>query len=210
MAKKKDDTAVSYLENLVKSNKYLSLTNKILLATNVLFIVLALLVFAFKKNQLIVVDSTGRPHITYSKEDDVQAAEIQHFLTTALTAMFEVAYTDFLEVETMKKKKQRMSVYFNKKNYVKIMDSYMASDFVKSVAANKLITKLKFPFAFDVSIGQDKKITATGFVTITTFAGEQGVSAGDKKYEITLYRGSRTVYNPYGLYINSITERSQS
>lgn len=205
--KKKRDS-LSYIESVIKANNMLVLINRALIAVSILSLIVTITVLFTKKTQLVVLDPTGRPYLTTTVHDKLTRPEVQRFVQDALTNILEVSYTEFLTKESVAVRQARIGRFFKKEIYERFWEDYLKSDFIRSIIANKIITRIVFTGAFDVRRDPEKKetITAVGKVTVTSLSTTSEASS-DKIYEIHIQQGPRTQYNPYGLYITTVTER---
>jgi hypothetical protein len=77
---------------------------------------------------------------------------------------------------------------------------------VQSIVRGKYVTKVGTISAFDVKRVKDKYI-AYGTVVVTAFAEGSKGAVQEKKVQIVVVKGTRTMDNLYGLYVIAFVER---
>lgn len=204
------DEVGSYIEHLVKTNKrsfLLLIFNSII--TLILAIICVYFIF-FKEERVVLLSPEGKPDIANTVSDRVFAHEVQTFISVVSASIFERSYIDYMSKENLEKVYRDIENYFVSAIFVSYWNSYIKSQFVKSVIDNKLIVKVKVSSPFDLKYNREtKEILGVGVVELLNFTPDPNVAptVSSKVMEIRIKKGVRTLRNPFGLYVISFTER---
>lgn len=207
--KKTSDEVGSFIEHIVRNNKrafrllYLSSIISIVL----LFICLYFLFF--KKDRVVLLSPEGKPDIVNSISDRVFANEAQSFIGVVTGLVFERSYVDFMNQNNTVKVYKTMEPFFSPEIYRSFWESYIKSQFIKSVVDGKLIVKVKVSSPFDLKVTPKGEVFGIGTVELLNFTPDTAVAPtlARKIVEIRFFKGTRTLQNPYGFYVISLTER---
>ena len=198
--------------------KGLKLTSRALLiipvATVILSIIITIasivIVVAGKgKDKIVFMDSAGRPSlIGVDDPDRIQWPELEVFCKDAVRDILGWTYVEVMSQGDFADHMGRVSRRFDPASFKAFYEPYR-DNYLKSLSDQKLIVTAEWNSLKDSKVsGREAVILASVRLNAVRVVGED-VSSEDlkmKTYEIKLYKGVRSVENPFGLYIVRFSE----
>lgn len=204
------DEVGSYIEHLVKTNKRAFLL-LILNSSITLILAVVCVYFIFLRDErVILLSPEGKPDIANTVSDRIFVHEVQTFISVVSASIFERSYIDYVNRDNLEKVYRDIENYFSPTIFRSYWNSYLKSQFVRSVIDNKLVVKVKVSSPFDLRYNKEtKEIIGAGVVELLNFTPDPNVTptVSSKVMEIKIIKGARTLRNPFGLYVISFTER---
>ncbi len=202
--------------------KGLKLTSRALLiipvATVILSIVIAIasivIVAAGKgKDKIVFMDSAGRPSlIGVDDPDRIQWPELEVFCREAVRDILGWTYVEVRSQDDFTDHMGRVSRRFDPASFKAFYEPYR-DNYLKSLSDQKLIVVAEWNNLRDSKVsGREAVVLASVRLNAVRVVGEEASSEDlkMKTYEIKLYKGVRSVENPFGLYIVRFSEPAGS
>jgi hypothetical protein len=196
----------------------LKLTSKALLfipAATVVFSVIVVIasiviVLAGKgKDKIVFMDSTGRPSLVRADDPDrIYWPELEIFCRDAVRDILNWTYVEVRSQTDFAGRMGRVSKRFDPGSFKAFYEPYR-DNYLKSLSDQKLIVTAEWNTLKDSKIrGREAVVLATVRLNAVRVVGEEASSEDlkIKTYEIKLYKGVRSVENPFGLYIVRFSE----
>jgi hypothetical protein len=196
----------------------LKLTSRALLVIPVATIVLSIIMVAASivivvagkgKDKIVFMDSTGRPSlIRVDDPDRIHWPELEIFCRDAIRDILGWTYVEVRSQGDLTNRISRLSKRFDPASFKAFYEPYR-DNYLKSLSDQKLIVTAEWNALKDSKIrGREAVVLATVRLNAVRVVGEE--AAGEdlkvKTYEIKLYKGARSVENPFGLYIVRFSE----
>lgn len=198
--------------------KGLRLTSRALLiipaATVVLSIIIAIasivIVAAGKgKDKIVFMDSAGRPSlIGIDDPDRIHWPELEVFCKDAVRDILGWTYVEVKSQSDYANRMDRLSKRFDPASFKAFYEPYR-DNYLKSLSDQKLIVIAEWNTLKDSKVnGREAVIIASVRLNAVRVVGGEASSEDlkMKTYEIKLYKGARSVENPFGLYIVRFSE----
>ncbi len=183
-------------------------------ATVVLSIIVAIasiaIVVAGKgKDKIVFMDSTGRPSlIRVDDPDRIYWPELEIFCRDAIRDILGWTYVEVKSQNDFAGRIGRVSKRFDPVSFKAFYEPYR-DNYLKSLSDQKLVVTAEWNALKDSKIhGREAVILASVRLNAVRVVGEEATSEDVKvkTYEIKLYKGVRSVENPFGLYIVRFSE----
>lgn len=196
----------------------LKLTSRALLVIPVATVVLSIImvvasiviVVAGKgKDKIVFMDSTGRPSlIRVDDPDRIHWPELEIFCRDAIRDILGWTYVEVRSQGDLTNRMNRVSKRFDPGSFKAFYEPYR-DNYLKSLSDQKLIVTAEWNALKDLRIrGREAVVLASVRLNAVRVVGEEAASEDlkVKTYEIKLYKGARSVENPFGLYIVRFSE----
>lgn len=163
------------------------------------------------KDKIVFLDTSGRPYlIRQDNPDRIYAPELEYYIRDVVPLVLE---WDFAEIKSEQATHEHLSKifpYFDAKFFNSFL-SPLQNIYLKSILEQRAIIKTHIDNVYIAKIKGKKSAVVVDVRVRTIKAGVQGAegeASSSKKYVIKVYKGGRSIANPYGLYITYFSEYS--
>lgn len=161
------------------------------------------------KDKIVFMDATGRPSlIRVDDPDKIYWPELEIFCKDAIKDILAWTYVEVKSKDDLAGRMARMSRHFDPASFRAFYEPYR-DNYLKSLADQKLVVTAEWHNLKDAKMnGKQAVILVAVRLNAVRVVGEEAASADikTKMYEIKLYKGVRSVENPFGLYIVRFSE----
>lgn len=161
------------------------------------------------KDKIVFMDSTGRPSlIRVDDPDRIYWPELEIFCRDAIRDILGWTYVEVKSPGDFAGRIGRVSKRFDPASFKAFYEPYR-DNYLKSLSDQKLVVTAEWNALKDSKIrGREAVILASVRLNAVRVVGEEAASEDlkVKTYEIKLYKGVRSVDNPFGLYIVRFSE----
>lgn len=163
---------------------------------------------AMRTDKVVLLDSTGHPQLLEHKDDQVFKSESLHFLRKVVEQTYTIDYGRIVNQPAWKDYLSNLQPFYKGEFFKTFIKGLSDSGFYQSVADGKLIVSPAVKGIRDITRQEDDKIIGIVDLETSTSSRDGTFTVSKKIYEVKLERGSRTVENPWGLYVYFLAERS--
>ncbi|OPY04714.1 MAG: hypothetical protein A4E61_00587 [Syntrophorhabdus sp. PtaB.Bin184] len=161
------------------------------------------------KDKIVFMDSTGRPSLVRVDDPDrIHWPELEIFCRDAIRDILCWTYVEVRSQGDLASRISRVSKRFDPVSFKAFYEPYR-DNYLKSLSDQKLIVTAEWNALKDSKIrGREAVVLASVRLNAVRVVGEEAASEDlkVKTYEIKLYKGARSVENPFGLYIVRFSE----
>ena len=161
------------------------------------------------KDKIVFMDPTGRPSlIRVDDPDRIYWPELEIFCKDAIKDILAWTYVEVKSKEDLAGRMARMSRHFDPAAFRAFYEPYK-DNYLKSLSDQKLVVTAEWHNLKDAKLhGKEAVVLVAVRLNAVRVVGEEAASADIKTkiYEIKLYKGVRSVENPFGLYIVRFSE----
>ncbi len=198
--------------------KGLKLTSRALLIIPVATIVLSIIIVIASivivvagkgKDKIVFMDVAGRPSLVRVDDpDSIHWPELEVFCKDTVRDILGWTYVEVKSPNDFASHMGRVSKRFDPASFKAFYEPYR-DNYLKSLLDQKLIVTAEWNALKDSKIhGREAVVLASVRLNAVRVVGEEASSEDLKwkTYEIKLYKGARSVENPFGLYIVRFSE----
>ena len=198
--------------------KGLKLTSRALLiiptatvALSIIMVIASIIIVVVGKgrDKIVFMDPTGRPSlIRVDDPDRIYWPELEIFCKDTIRDILGWTYVEVRSQNDFTNRMGRVSRRFDPVSFKAFYEPYR-DNYLKSLSDQKLIVTAEWNVLKDSRInGREAVILASVRLNAVRVVGEEASSEDLKlkTYEIKLYKGARSVENPFGLYIVRFSE----
>ncbi len=161
------------------------------------------------KDKIVFMDATGRPSlIRVDDPDSIYWPELEIFCKDAVKDILAWTYVEVKSKDDLANRMNRMSRRFDPASFKAFWEPYR-DNYLKSLADQKLVVTAEWNKLKDAKIhGKEALVLVAVRLNAVRVIGEDAANEDMKikLYEIRLFKGVRSVENPFGLYIVRFTE----
>ncbi len=196
----------------------LRLTSRVLLIIPVATVVLSVIMVVASivivvvgkgKDKIVFMDSTGRPSLVRVDDPEkIHWPELEIFCRDAIRDILGWTYVEVRSQGDFTNRINRVSKRFDPASFKAFYEPYR-DNYLKSLSDQKLIVTAEWNALKDSKVrGKEAVVLASVRLNAVRVVGEEAASEDlkVKTYEIKLYKGARSVENPFGLYIVRFSE----
>jgi hypothetical protein len=212
----KDDSEALVIEiGIFKGLKFSSTALIILpsamLVLSVIIVAASIVIVAVGKgkDKIVFMDATGRPSlIRVDDPDKIYWPELEIFCKDAIKDILAWTYVEVKSKDDLTGRMASMSRYFDPASFKAFYEPYR-DNYLKSLADQKLVVTAEWHNLKDAKMnGKQAIILVAVRLNAVRVVGDEAanVDIKTKVYEIKLYKGVRSVENPFGLYVVRFSE----
>ena len=161
------------------------------------------------KDKIVFMDATGRPSLVRVDDPDkIYWPELEIFCRDAIKDILAWTYVEVKSKDDLAGRMARMSRHFDPASFRAFYEPYR-DNYLKSLADQKLVVTAEWHNLKDAKMhGREAVVLITVRLNAVRVVGDEAANADirSKVYEIKLYKGARSVENPFGLYIVRFSE----
>jgi hypothetical protein len=161
------------------------------------------------KDKIVFMDATGRPSlIRVDDPDKIYWPELEIFCKDAIKDILAWTYVEVKSKDDLAGRMARMSRHFDPASFRVFYEPYR-DNYLKSLADQKLVVTAEWHNLKDAKMhGREAVVLIAVRLNAVRVVGDEAANADirTKVYEIKLYKGARSVENPFGLYIVRFSE----
>jgi hypothetical protein len=161
------------------------------------------------RDKIVFMDPTGRPSLVRVDDPDrIYWPELEIFCRDAIRDILAWTYVEVRSPGDLASRTHRVSKRFDPASFKAFYEPYR-DNYLKSLSDQKLIVTAEWNALRDSRIrGREAVVLASVRLNAVRVVGEEASSEDVKlkTYEIKLYKGARSVENPFGLYIVRFSE----
>lgn len=161
------------------------------------------------KDKIVFMDAAGRPSlIRVDDPDRIHWPELEIFCRDAIRDILGWTYVEVKSQGDFTSRIGRVSKRFDPASFKAFYEPYR-DNYLKSLSDQKVIVTAQWNALKDSKIhGREAVILVSVRLNAVRVVGEEASSEDlkMKTYEIKLYKGARSVENPFGLYIVRFSE----
>ena len=165
------------------------------------------------KDKVVFMDSSGRPSLVRVDDPDrIYWPELEVFCKDAIREILGWTYMEVKSQGDFSDRMNRVSRRFDPISFKAFYEPYR-DNYLKSLSDQKLVVTAEWNSLKDSKIkGREAIIRASIKLNAVRVVGEEAANEDVtyKTYEIKLYKGARSVDNPFGLYIVRFSEPAGS
>ena len=182
-----------------------------MLALSMLIVAASIVIVAVGKgkDKIVFMDATGRPSlIRVDDPDKIYWPELEIFCKDAIKDILAWTYVEVKSKDDLAGRMARMSRHFDPASFRAFYEPYR-DNYLKSLADQKLVVNAEWHNLKDAKMhGKEAVVLIAVRLNAVRVVGDEAANADirTKVYEIKLYKGARSVENPFGLYIVRFSE----
>lgn len=161
------------------------------------------------KDKIVFMDATGRPSLVRVDDPDkIYWPELEIFCRDAIKDILAWTYVEVKSKDDLAGRMARMSRHFDPASFRAFHEPYR-DNYLKSLADQKLVVTAEWHNLKDAKMhGKEAVVLIAVRLNAVRVVGDEAANADirTKVYEIKLYKGARSVENPFGLYIVRFSE----
>lgn len=161
------------------------------------------------KDKIVFMDATGRPSLIRADDPDkIYWPELEIFCKDAIKDILAWTYVEVKSKDDLAIRMGRMSRHFDPASFKAFYEPYR-DNYLKSLADQKLVVTAEWHNLKDVKMhGKEAVVFVAVRLNAVRVVGDEAANADIKikVYEIKLYKGARSVENPFGLFIVRFSE----
>jgi hypothetical protein len=161
------------------------------------------------KDKIVFMDATGRPSLIRADDPDkIYWPELEIFCKDAIKDILAWTYVEVKSKDDLAGRMSRMSRHFDPASFKAFYEPYR-DNYLKSLADQKLVVTAEWHNLKDAKMhGKEAVVLIAVRLNAVRVVGDEAANADirTKLYEIKLYKGARSVENPFGLYIVRFSE----
>lgn len=161
------------------------------------------------KDKVVVLNSEGRPAMVMTDNPDrIYGPELDVFARDVIPVVFDWDYVEAQSAEGFNKRMQTISRYFDYK-FLNDFAGPLKNIYLGSVVNQRSVIRTRLAEFRDVKIEGGKATLSLVVAMRTIKVGEQqavGENNQMKNYILKVKKGVRTIENPFGLYVDYLTE----
>ena len=161
------------------------------------------------KDKIVFMDASGRPSLIRADDPDrIYWPELEVFCKDAIKDILAWTYVEVKSKDDLAVRTDRLARHFDPASFKAFYGPYR-DNYLKSLADQKLVVTAEWQNLKDVKMhGREAVVLVAVRLNAVRVVGEEAANADIKikVYEIKLYKGVRSVENPFGLYVVRFSE----
>jgi hypothetical protein len=161
------------------------------------------------KDKIVFMDASGRPSLIRADDPDrIYWPELEVFCKDAIKDILAWTYVEVKSKDDLAVRTDRLARHFDPASFKAFYGPYR-DNYLKSLADQKLVVTAEWQNLKDVKMrGKEAVVLVAVRLNAVRVIGEEAANADIKikVYEIKLYKGVRSVENPFGLYVVRFSE----